>query len=350
MNFKFLNGLLDPDERISYINRKIEACKENYRNVPFKDPAIGILNQLGKHFNLIKNDVELWLTPTPPPEMIFMVTVENIVTFIDSNGCKDYADQLMENVYKNVIPEVPILIGVDHSLSGGAIRALCKEYGHENIRLIVFDSHTDFILPTIRCGLIHYDLENNPDTKFSPYDPYIYNRPDSYNADSFLSYISKELPPENIFLIGVSDHPSKAAEEINDERVKKYVEFYKDIEDSKVHIIKKDDIKKHFDNVCRIISNTSLPYTYISIDVDVCANVSIKGARFLDYLGISHNELYSLISCINKSKSKIIGMDIMEFDVYNAGSNVLGKIDRTYEIMAEVLRRTILDNKRIFLR
>ncbi|MEM0100917.1 MAG: alpha-glucosidase domain-containing protein, partial [Candidatus Methanomethyliaceae archaeon] len=233
MNFKFINGLLDPDERIAYINRKINACKENYRNVLFKDPAIGILNQLEERFNLIKNDIELWLTPTPPSEMIFMVTVENIVTFIDSNGCKEYADQLMENIYKNIIPDFPILIGVDHSLSGGAIRALCKEYGHENIRLIVFDSHTDFILPTIRCGLIHYDLENNPNTKFSPYDPYIYNRPDSYNADSFLNYISKELPPENIFLIGVSDYPPKIAEEINDERVKKYVEFYKSIEESK---------------------------------------------------------------------------------------------------------------------
>lgn len=347
MNFTFLNGLLDPDERIAYIRRKIEACKENYKNVPFKDPAMGIMNQIGRHFNFVENEVELWLTPTPPPEMMFMVTVENIVTFIDSNGCKDYADQLMEKIYEDVIPDLPILIGVDHSLSGGAIRALCREYGHENIRLIVFDGHTDFILPTIRCGLIQYDLETNPNTKFSPHDPYIYNRPDSYNADSFLNYISKELPPENIFLIGVNDYPSKAAEEIDDERVKKYVEFYKSIEESKVHIIKKDDVKKNFDDVREIISNTSLPYTYISIDVDVCANVSIKGARFLDYLGISHSELYSLISCINKSKSKIIGVDMMEFDVYNAGSKIFGKIDRTYEIMAEALRRILFDNKRI---
>ncbi|MCX8062752.1 MAG: hypothetical protein N3D16_09220, partial [Anaerolineales bacterium] len=61
MNFKFLNGLLDPDERIAYINRKIDACKENYRNVPFRDPAIGILNQFENSFELIRNDIEPWL-------------------------------------------------------------------------------------------------------------------------------------------------------------------------------------------------------------------------------------------------------------------------------------------------
>ncbi len=339
MNFKILNGLLDPDERINYINRKIESCKNNYTNVLFKDPAIGILNKLGKNFELIENEIENWLTPTPSPDFIFMVTVENIVTFIDSNGCKEYADKFMEIVYNSVLPDIPILIGIDHSLSGGIIKAICKEYSEENIRLIVFDSHFDFILPKIRCGLIHYDLENNPNTKFSPYDPYIYNRPNSYNADSFLYYLLKDLPPENMFIIGVNDYPSKIAEEIDDIRVRKYVEFYKTIEEAGVHIIKKEDIEKNWNNVCQIISNTNLPYTYVSIDVDICANTSIKGARFLDYIGISHKELYGLISCIKNSK--IIGIDIMEFDVYNAGAKIFGKIDRTYDIMTEVLNRLI---------
>ncbi|MCX8169652.1 MAG: hypothetical protein N3D72_01030, partial [Candidatus Methanomethyliaceae archaeon] len=68
---------------------------------------------------------------------------------------------------------------------------------------------------------------------------------------------------------------------------------------------------------------------------------SIKGARFLDYLGISHSKLYSLLSCIKKSKSKILGMDFMEFDVYNAGAKIFGKLDRTYEIMAEAIHKII---------
>ncbi|NHV45167.1 MAG: hypothetical protein HA493_00775, partial [Candidatus Verstraetearchaeota archaeon] len=167
----------------------------------------------------------------------------------------------------------------------------------------------------------------------------IYNRPNSYNADSFLYYLLEYLPPENIFIIGVNDYPSKTAEEIDDIRVRKYVEFYKTIEEAGVHIIKKEDVEKNWDNVCQMISNTNLPYTYISIDVDVCANTSIKGARFLDYMGISHRDLYGLISCIKKSK--IIGIDIMEFDVYNAGAKIFGKIDRTYDIMSEILNRLI---------
>ncbi|MGQ9759599.1 MAG: arginase family protein [Candidatus Methanomethylicaceae archaeon] len=341
MNYKILNGPLDPDEREAYIKRKISACEDNYREIPFKDPVMGIVSELNFPVDYINNHIEGWLTPTPPPEMLFMVTVENFVTFIDSNGCLEYADIMTENVRNLVLPDIPVLLGVDHSLAGGAIRALCKEYGGENIRLIVFDSHFDFIPPTIRCGLIQYDLENNPNTKFSPQDPYIYNRPDSYNADSFLGYTMKELPPENIFVVGVSDYPPKVAEEINDQRVRRYVEFYKGIEASGVHVIRKEEIQKKWEKVNSALSRTPLPLTYVSVDVDVCANTSIRGARFLDYFGIAHRDLYGLISSIMKSKSKIVGIDFMEIDVYNAGSSFFGKVDRTYNIIAEALKRLL---------
>ena len=341
MNYKILNGPLDPDEREAYIQRKIRTCEDGYRSVPFKDPVLGILSELKRPMEYIDNYVEPWLKPTPPPDMLFMLTVENFVTFIDSNGCLEYANDLTRKVKGEVLPEVPVLVGVDHSLSGGVISALCEEYGGENLRLVVFDSHLDFIPPTIRCGLLQYDVENNPETKFSPTDPYIYNRPDSYNADSFLSYIVKMVPMENIYVVGVSDCPPKVAEEIEDERVRRYVEFYKGMESSGVHIIKKEEIQKNLHEVGSILSTTDLPFTYVSVDVDVCANTSIKGARFLDYFGITHRDLYGLISSILKSKSKIVGIDFMEFDVYNAGTSSSGRLDKTYAIMAESLRRML---------
>ncbi|MCX8181805.1 MAG: arginase family protein [Candidatus Methanomethyliaceae archaeon] len=343
MNFKILNGPLDPDEREAYIQRKIIACENGYRGVPFKDPVLGMISELKLPIEHIKNQVEPWLTPTPPLDMLFMLTVENFVTFIDTNGCLDYANQLSKKVKSDVLPDMPVLFGVDHSLSGGVISALCEEHGGENLRLIVFDSHFDFIPPTIRCGLIQYDVENNPETKFSPKDPYIYNRPDSYNADSFLSYVGKRIPMENIYVVGVSDYPPRAAEEIEDERVRRYIEFYKGIESSGVHVIKKEDIQKDLNSVRSILSRTNLPLTYVSVDVDVCANISVKGARFLDYFGITHKDLYDLIASISKSNSKIVGIDFMEFDVYNAGSITSGRQDRTYAIMAESLRRIIFN-------
>lgn len=207
MDFKILNGLLDPDERQQIITKKIEACLQGYANVPWRDPCQPIIRELGLSNNIESLDVEQWLIPTPPAEMLFMMTVENIVTFIDSNGCLDYSNQVNEKIRSCVFPQVPVMFGVDHSLSGGAIEAVAGEYGGENVRLVVFDSHFDFILPSIRCGLIQYDVETNAATKFSPSDPYIFNRSDSYNADSFLSFLVKKVPPENIYVVGVSDYP-----------------------------------------------------------------------------------------------------------------------------------------------
>jgi len=343
MGFKILNGLLDPDEREAYIVRKIDACKQGYPKVPFRDPAQGMVRelQLGEVF---KAEVEPWLTPTPPPEMLFMLTVENFVTFMDSNGCLDYSNAMKEQVRNGVLPEVPVIFGVDHSLSGGAIEAIADEYGGENLRLVVFDSHFDIIPPPIRCGLIQYDMETNPETKFTPNDPYIFNRQDSYNADSFLNFILKKVPPENVFVVGISDYPPRDAEELEDERVRRYLEFYKGVNASGVHVIRKEDIRSDSAGVKLTLSKTDKPFTYVSVDVDICANTSLRGARFLDYHGLSHSDLYGLASALGGSlkSSRLVGIDFMEFDVYNAGALISGKADRTYQIMAEVFRRIMV--------
>jgi arginase family enzyme len=268
--------------------------------------------------------------------------VENFVTFIDSDGCLEYANKVKDAV-RSSLPKVPVLVGVDHSLSGGTIKALAEEHGGENIRLIVFDSHFDYIPPSIRCGLIHYDMETNPRTRFAPNDPYVFNRPDSYNADSFLSFLKKVVPPENTYIVGVSDYPPREALESRDVRVKGYVEFYRSVQEEGVHLIRKEDVKSKGEEAKRLLSTTDKPYTYVSVDVDVCANASLRGARFLDYHGLGHADLYGLVGAISSSlkKSRLAGLDFMEFDVYTAGAMASGKRDRTYEIMAEVFKRLV---------
>ncbi len=342
MPFTAINGLLDPDERESVIKKKIEGMQNNYAKVKYKDPLDGFMNALKMDFKTKRIDVEGWLTPTPPSSMQFMMDVENYVSFIDSNGCLEYANTVKEIVAAE--PEsVPLLLGVDHSLTGGAVEALAKKHGGENIRFIIFDSHFDFIAPTMRCGLIQYDLETNPKTHFSQNDPFIFGRPDSYNADSFLKYVLDYIPPTNILVIGVSDYPPRSAFEIDDDRVKRYVEYYQKMESDGVQVIKKDDIKPNAAKIKAMIAKTNKPFTYVSIDVDVCSNTSLKGARFLDYYGVDHRDLYGLMVAIaqSKSRSKLIGIDFMEFDVFSADASFFGKPDRTYEIMAEAFRRLI---------
>ncbi|HRU81814.1 MAG TPA: arginase family protein [Candidatus Methanomethylicus sp.] len=340
MSFFAINGLLDPDERDSVVKKKLECMRNGYSAVPFRDPLDGFISALNMGFNTVRIDVEGWLTPTPPEALRFMTAVENYVSFIDSNGCLEYANKVRDAI-SSKLGQIPLLLGVDHSLTGGAVAALAKEYGGESMRLIVFDSHFDFILPTIRCGLIQYDLETNPATRFSPEDPYIFGRPDSYNADSFLHYVLKDVPPENILVVGVSDYPPRVAREIDDDRVKRYLDYYAGLESQGVTVIKKADIKSSRADVCAKLSSSDKPYTYVSIDVDVCSNTSLKGARFLDYHGVDHRDLYGLVAAIAKStgKSKLVGIDFMEFDVFSAGAVLSGKQDRTYAIMAEAFRR-----------
>jgi len=343
MPFLAINGLLDPDEREAIVNRKLEGMKNGYSSIPFNDPLDGFMSALKTSYDARRIDMEGWLTPTPPKALQFMTTVENYVSFIDSNGCLEYANKVRD-VIAAESGYIPLLVGVDHSLTGGAVEALAKEHGGENMRLIVFDSHFDFISPTIRCGLIQYDLETNPDTHFSPSDPYIFGRPDSYNADSFLQYTLKHVPPENILVVGVSDYPPRSALEIDDERVKRYLDYYKGIESDGVKVIKKDDIKSSREGVFATLSSSDKPFTYVSIDVDVCSNTSLKGARFLDYHGVDHRDLYGLMVAISKSikRSKLVGIDFMEFDVFSAGALFSGKRDRTYDIMTEAFRRLAL--------
>jgi arginase family enzyme len=341
MAFHTIGAPLDPDEREAFIVRKIDSCMKGYPGMAFKDPLDGMLKELpglkGKRSAI---EIEPWVLPAPPREMLFMLTVENFVTFIDSDGCLEYANKVKDAV-RSSLPATPLLMGVDHSLSGGAIKAIAEEHGGENMRLIVFDSHFDYIPPSIRCSLIHYDMETNPGTKFAPDDPYVFNRPDSYNADSFLSFMKKVVPPENTYIVGVSDYPPRAAQESVDRRVKDYVDFYRSILEEGVHLIRKEEVKSKGEEAKRLLSTTDKPYTYISVDVDVCANASLRGARFLDYHGLGHSDLYGLAGAISISlrKSKLAGLDFMEFDAYTAGATASGKKDRTYEIMAEVFRR-----------
>lgn len=340
MAFKILNGLLDPDERASCIARKIDFCQRGYSDVPFRDPAQGIMKEIG-YGEIVAMPVEEWLTPTPPPDMLFMLTVESFVTFVDSNGCLDYAKAVGEAVRSQVLPQVPVMFGVDHSLSGGSIEAVADEYSGEGLRLIVMDSHFDFIPTDLRCGLIEYDMETNPKSRFAPSDPYVFNRTESYNADSFLNCMLKKIPPENVFVVGVSDYPPVFAQGIDDKRVRRYIDFYKGLESSGVHIIKKEDVLSDRAHVKELLSKTDKPLTYLSVDVDVCANTSLRGARYLNFNGLSTGDFYALIGAIKESlkHSRLVGLDFMEFDVYNAGAPMTKGVDRTYQIMAEAFRR-----------
>lgn len=343
---------LDPEEREPKLRLKIAKCREDYAGIPFRDPYDGILsvlreNPLFKSFKEAKGlEVEPWLLPAPDPKYLPLLTVENMVAFIDSDGCREYAGRLEALLKSEVLPALPVMLGVDHSLTGGCVKALTSQYDASSLSLIVLDSHFDAITPSLRCGLIQYDLETNPDSPFDPSDPYIKGRIDSYNADSFLYYLVEEevLPVENILVLGVSDYPPPHAFQIEDARVRSYLEHYKGLEESGVKVLSKERLRKDWDRVSEILASLKAEYFYVSVDIDVGSRRALEGARFLDYEGLGRGEIYRLAELLKrKIAGRLVGLDLMETDVFTAGAERNGRRDETYLVEAELLRILLSD-------
>ena len=345
-NIKVFGLNLDPDEREESIVNKLSNVDSNI-NDPYE-----IVSEKLKDSNEIiftkagKVQVEPWLIPNPKKEDFFMIDVDNLVAFIDADGCREYASKVKEFVKEKVLPDIPLMIGVDHSGTGGCIEALSEKYGKANLSVVMLDSHFDGIIPTQRLKLIQHDIEFNPNTKFSKDDPYVYNRVDSFNADSFLYFLLKEkkILPKNLFVLGVSDYPPNAAKDAKDPRIREYFEFYRKFEDDGVTILQKNKLKANFEMALKkVFEKIKTPYVYVSVDIDIGSRQALTGARFLDYLGLEESEIYRILDGLNKyakdRKIEIVGADVMEIDQSKAGQKFGKSYDKTYDITLEVIKR-----------
>ncbi len=322
---------LDSDEREVSIKRKIEYAintKENSNLKLYYDPydaltrMIEFIDIKDLHLPKGKVEVESWLTPFPYYSDLAQLSVQCFVDFIDSNGCLEYANKIY-NFTREILPNIPFLIGVDHSLSGGVLKALSEERGVENVSAIFLDSHFDGIPSSVRCEMIHYDIENNSESIFSVNDPFIYGRSDSYNTESFIKFLinEKTILPENTFCIGISNYPSQKAFEINDPRVKRYIEQFTNMQHRGLTIMQKEALRDNPENLKFIFEKHTTPYFYISIDMDIGANSTYNGVRFKDHTGLSLKEIQNVIQLINKyalKKNTLAGMDLMEIDMHSA--------------------------------
>ncbi len=315
-NIHFLSCTLDPDEREPRIEKKRKAIL-NPGLLEWSDPSVEIEKRTGKQFNRI--DVESWLRPLPEPSDLPLMSVENFVVFIDSGGCLEYAE-LVEETCRDV-ESLPVLIGVDHSLSGGVLRAVSERMDGEKLIYLVLDAHFDCILPEIRCGLLQYDAETNPESRYSTDNPFIYGRPNSYNADSFLHFLWEwnVVERESTIVAGVVDYPPESAQEIDDSRVARYVNFYLGQEERGVKIIRSERLRSNPAGIIRsAIEECDGDAVYISIDLDVGANTCCDGVRFSEHRGVGCKAIVETVRSVTDN-CRIAGIDICEFDPYSSG-------------------------------
>ena len=187
-------------------------------------------------------------------------------------------------------------------------------------------------------------MDTNPNSPYNPADPYLNNRPDSYNASSFLHFILAEgfIDPCDLYILGVSDFPDKKAFRIKDSRIGDYLEVYDDLRKRGATVITKDECRLKPTKIKNILNKIRTPYAYVSVDMDIGARNALDGVRFRNWQGLSETHIYRLADTISKSGGqdlKIVGMDITEINPRVAGKQRGESMDRTYQIAANLIER-----------
>lgn len=344
----FFGCPLDCDEKYDAIQERLNGLWTTGKSDDPLDEVLTLLRpEISKeHWKELGSiSVPFWLRPKPRPEDRPKVTTESFISYIDTNGCRAKTDEVAEFVTTNVLPAIPCLIGIDHSLTGGVVKALAKQYGRENLTLIILDSHTDAIPMTALSKAIAYDMDTNPDSVHDPEDPFLYNRPDSYNASTFLYHLIKEeiLDPKNIYLLGISDYPDKKAFKIKDPRLQAYIKAYTDLRRSGVSLLTKKECLMSPKKVKSLMKRITTPFAYVSVDMDIGA---VEGVRFRNRKGFTEKKLYKLIEAVRlifNSGVQFAGMDITEIDARRAGEIYPSGQDQTYRIAANIIKKLAFD-------
>lgn len=344
----FLGCALDCDEQYDSIQEKVKMMSQPGQADNPYELVLKILRRRvvqAEFEELGSLKIPSWLRPKPELSDLSRINAESFISFMEKGGCQKTAQQIA-GLTTTILPKIPCLIGVDHSLSGGTLKAVTDYYGREHVAVIILDSHTDAIPVNTTLGAIHYDLETNTDSVHDSQDPLLYNRLDSYNASSFLHGLLADgvLLPENLYLIGICDYPSQRAFRINDQRIIDYLKVFTELKAQGVHLLSKHDCQKNPSKVRTVLNRIKTPYLYVSIDMDVGANAALEGVRFRNWQGLTEKQMLkfgSMLANTVRSRTQLVGLDISEIDSRRAGRVTASGEDRTLLIAAELIARIV---------
>ncbi|MEM2369596.1 MAG: arginase family protein [Candidatus Bathyarchaeia archaeon] len=297
--------------------------------------------------------MDSWLTPKPSFKDLSLINPESYSAFLAAGCCRDYAEMVNLFVKRKVLPNKFVMIGVDHSSTGGCLKALSSFYGIENLGVIILDSHFDALPIRLRKSLFSYFKGHNIPT-LMPYannveDVLELDTPETYNSGSFLRYLLEEriILPENTIIVGPADYPGEELEKIEDESVKKWINEYRQFEKEGVTILPRVRLRKEGTGPLKaFLSNLRAPYIYISLDIDVMSFEGVYAARILNTRGLEPEEVYKILEIVREyiiqEGIDLIGFDLMEIDVHTANAHLKnGTVDRTYEISKIIIKKII---------
>lgn len=321
----------------------------------FLDPYEGLLLysrilSKEKYLKIGKFSVESWVSPKPDIEDYPFVNQSEFQKFTSNGKVKEYSDTLRNFINDKVFPDIPLMIGVDHSLTGGVLSALSNKFGAENMLVVVFDAHFDGLPASISVNIAKY-MKEHPD-QVNPLVPELasladkdLNIKDSYTCASFLHYLIKDktILPENLIIFGNQDYPDEEFRSIKDPRILEFINFYDSIEKKGVKFILKDEGVRMVNKLNSALEQIETPYIYISFDVDVGGLKEIIAARFRNAIGIDKSVILNagkkIKNYMDLKRCELIGFDVMEVETHLL-SRVFPKsgiVDQTVEVIDDFL-------------
>jgi arginase family enzyme len=318
----------------------LSACPDPYGAVT------GSLASILKEHNIQpigRFPVPSWLWPKPKQSDLPLVTAKNIEDFFDSDSLLKIVKQLQYFVKNSVLPEMPIMIGIDHSATAGVISALAESYGPKMLCVVVLDQHFDAIPLSVR--LAGASQANQAPVPSAPFTPL--NTPagfsDQFCCGNFWGYLIDNgvVLPENLLFIGVADYPNHGADHKRDSFQGLYLSF----EEHGCSFFPRWQFDgPYLDTLTRFFrEKIAAPYVYVSLDLDVGSYNSTFAARYMDRQGISKQNLLDVARIIAREcrqrRFKIAGLDIMEFNMHFLGIETPSGIkDSTLSLVGEFIK------------
>ncbi len=317
----------DPPNSPERLNLKLaylsHLARTPYRE-RFRDPYDAFEADLSDKYQfyaegtwLGKMPVASWLTPRPLSSDLPMLTPHRFMSFLEENGCWDYALKVAKFVEEQVFPYRPIMIGVDHSLTGGLLLALTKRC--RNLNVIILDAHFD---------VMGFNGEKLP----------------FYQCGNFLSYLLEKevIQPQNLWVLGVGEEILPENNQYKSSLSSRNTTEFEKWIDRGVHVLSRKDV------VSEAISIELNGPTYVSVDMDIGSLSSIFSARFMNCYGLPVKEFLHLLSVvatsIRKADVPLLGLDIMEIDIHFLEAAEAASVhDYTRHIVKEILNLFLVE-------
>lgn len=294
-----------------------------------------------------KVSIPTWLSPRPDSSDSLLVKKENMENFVSSGGLLQCAGLVKQYVAETILPGMPVMLGVDHSSTGGVVAALGEKYGKENLSILVLDQHFDGLPVSLRLEpelLAGLDAGSPADQR-----PLGMHDDDAYCCGNFWKHLidNGTVCPENLLFVGVSDYPAQQVPAEWEHFRTNYLKF-EQLGCRFFPLNKFDgDYQSEFQRF--IEAHISTPYLYVSLDLDVGAYQCVHAARYMDNIGIDKDALMYIaqsLTALCRSKGiELVGLDVMEFNMHFLGLKYLGdKRDETLTVAADFIKNILHAN------